>query len=100
MIARSLVYYFLETVVGRSEMQMLKRRGARTYLCGTVFLKRRNICQCDAEAAIANQLHDQVDHAPVRQEQQLAGTSCFKCSNKYYERGCLVHNRLLLLHSR
>jgi len=30
MIARSPVYaYFLETVVGRSEMKMLKRRGAR-----------------------------------------------------------------------
>jgi len=39
---------------------------------GTVFLRRRNVCQCDVEAAIANQLHDQVDHAPVRQQQQLA----------------------------
>ena len=50
-----------------------------TYLSVTVFLRRRNVCQCDSEAAIANQLHDQVDHAPVKQQQQLAGASSFKC---------------------
>ena len=69
-------------------------------VCGTVFLRCRNVCQCDVEAAIANQLHDQVDHhAPVRQQQQLARASCFKCSDWHYKRGCLVHNSLFLLHS-
>ena len=44
MIARSSVYaYFLETVVGRSEVHMLKRRGARTDPCGTPFLRHRNL---------------------------------------------------------
>jgi len=35
--------YFLETVVGRSEMWMLKRRGARTDPCVTTFLRRRDL---------------------------------------------------------
>jgi len=44
MIAKSSVYaYFLETVVGRSEMQMLKGRGARTDPCEMPFLRRRNL---------------------------------------------------------
>jgi len=44
MITRSSAYvYFLETVVGRSEMQMLKRMAARTDPCGTPFLRRRNL---------------------------------------------------------
>jgi len=44
MIARSSAYaYFLEMVVGRSEMYMLKRRGARTDICGTPFLRWRNL---------------------------------------------------------
>jgi len=41
MIARSTASaYFLEAVVGKSEVQMLKRRGARTDLWGTLFLRR------------------------------------------------------------
>jgi len=44
MIARLSAYaFFLETVVGRSEIQMLKRRGARTDPYGTPFLRRRNL---------------------------------------------------------
>jgi len=44
MIARSSAYaYFLEMVVGRSEIYMLNSRGARTDLCGTPFLRRRNL---------------------------------------------------------
>jgi len=44
MIARSSAYaYVLETVVSRSSMWMLKRRGARTDPCGTPFLRRRNL---------------------------------------------------------
>jgi len=35
--------YFLEKVVGRSEMWMLKRRGARTVPCGAPFLRGRNL---------------------------------------------------------
>ena len=43
-IARSSEYaYFLETVVGRSWMQMLKRRGDRTDPCGMPFLMRPNL---------------------------------------------------------
>jgi len=43
MIARSSAYaYFLE-VVGRSEIEVLKRWGARTDPCGTLFLRRRNL---------------------------------------------------------
>jgi len=63
MITRSSAYaYFLETVVGRSEMYLLKRRGARTDPCGTPFLRRRNllfaISSGIGEAAIAKNLHD------------------------------------------
>jgi len=44
MSARSLAYaHFLETMAGRSEIQMLKRCGARTDTCGTPFLRRRNL---------------------------------------------------------
>jgi len=31
---------------------------------------------------------------------QYASTSCFTCSDWHHKRGCLVHNRLLLLHIR
>jgi len=42
MIARSSAYaYFLEMVVGRLEMYMLKRRGGRTDPCRTPFLRGR-----------------------------------------------------------
>jgi len=44
MITRSSAYaYFLETVMGRSEMWMLKRRGAVTDPSGTPFLRYRNL---------------------------------------------------------
>jgi len=44
MMARSSAYEkFLEMVVGRSEMQMLNSRGARTDPCGIPFLRRRNL---------------------------------------------------------
>ena len=44
MITRSSAYaYSLGTVVGRSEVQVLKRRGARTNPCGKSFLRRRNL---------------------------------------------------------
>jgi len=46
------------------------RRGDRTDPCGTPFLRRRNLLFAVAggkgEVTIANQLHDQLDHAPVR----------------------------------
>jgi len=71
MIARSLPYaycitYFLENVAGMSEIQMLKKRGAR--MIPMVPFWRRNICRCrcNGEAAITNQVHDEADHAPVR----------------------------------
>jgi len=42
--ARFSVYaYFLETVVGKSEKKILKRRAAETDPCGTPFLRRRNL---------------------------------------------------------
>ena len=44
MMARSSAHaYFLEMVVGRSEMWMLNSRGARTYPRGTPFLRRRDL---------------------------------------------------------
>jgi len=44
MIARSSAYaYFLEMVVGRSEMLMLNSRSTTTDPCGTPFLRRRNL---------------------------------------------------------
>jgi len=46
MIARSLAHaYVLETVVGKSEMQSMKRMGTRTNPCWTwtPFLRRRNL---------------------------------------------------------
>ena len=44
MIARSSAYRdILETVVGMSEMKMLKGRGARVDPCGTPFLRRRKL---------------------------------------------------------
>jgi len=57
---------------------MLKRRGARTDLCGTPFLRCRNLLLLQfpvaRKAAIANLLHDHVDHVCIkRQLQQLAG---------------------------
>ena len=43
-IARSSAHaYVLETAVGRSDMWVLNKRGARTDPCGTPFLRRRNL---------------------------------------------------------
>jgi len=58
---------------------MLNRRGARTDPCGSPFLRRRNLLHlpfpvAKDKAAIANHLHDHVDHMSVRQQsQQHAG---------------------------
>jgi len=44
MTARSSAYaYFLETVVGKSEVYMLERRGAKTDPCGMPFLRHHNL---------------------------------------------------------
>ena len=72
MIARSSAYaYFLEMVVGKSEMLMLKRRGARTDHCGTPFLRRRNllrlpfpVVRLKLRKLPLNRLHD---HASLHQ---------------------------------
>ena len=80
MIAKSSGYaYFLEKVVGRSEMKMLKRRRARTDPCWYAVLKAWlpapfAISSGKGKAAIANHLHGHVDHVSIRQQsQQLVG---------------------------
>ena len=74
-------------MAGKSQVQMLNRRGARTDPCGTPFLRRRNLAISGGKGeaplaisggkgkvAIANHLHDHVPHVSVReQSQQLAG---------------------------
>jgi len=58
---------------------MLNSRGARTDPCGKPFFRRRNLLLWPFPvvrviAAIANHLHDHVDHVSIRQQsQQLAG---------------------------
>jgi len=72
MIARSLAYaYVLEMVVGKAEVQMLKRRSARTNPRGTPFLRRGNVL-CLPSVVVRVKLRlptntsDQADHEPVR----------------------------------
>jgi len=63
---------------------MLNRRGARTDPCATPFLRvvTCSFCQLSGgkgKAAIANLLHDHVDHVSVRQQsQQLAGEAAVR----------------------
>jgi len=68
MITRSSTYaHFLETVVGRSEMKMLKRRGA-------LWPGPLAISVGMGETAITNHFHGHVDHVCIRKQlQQLAG---------------------------
>jgi len=70
-IARSLPYayciaYFLEKMVGMSEMQMLKKRGARKIPMGRRSGGVVTFAVAGVTVKLTNQLHDQVDHAPVR----------------------------------
>ena len=71
MITRSSAYaYFLETVVGRSEVETLKRCD-RTDPCVTLFLRHRNLVASyvvtvgKGETAIANELHGYADRSSL-----------------------------------
>jgi len=63
---------------------MLKRRGARTDPCVTPLLRQPAplaILGGKGKAAIANHLHDHMDHVSTRQQsQELAGEAAVPCS--------------------
>ena len=87
---------------------MLKRRGARTNLFGTSFLRRRNlllfvISGGKGKAAIANHLHDHVDHVSIRQQLlQLAGETAVPysvvgcCEVDKHSTGLLLSRKAIL----
>ena len=65
---------------------MLKTRGARTYPCGTPFLRRRNLLLLlfpvvRVKLRLPNKLHDHVDYVSIRQQLQLlAGEAAVRYS--------------------
>ena len=73
MIARSSAYaYFLETVVGRSDVDV-EEKGRKDRSLWDAVLEASQpasfaVFGGEGEAAIANHLHDHVDHVPIRQQ--------------------------------
>ena len=105
MIARSTAYaYFLEMVVDRSEMQILKRRARSLWDAVLESLQPASfaISSGKGEDVIVNHLHDHADRVSMRQQlQQLAGKATVPysvvgcCEVDKHSSGLLSHKAIL-----